>query len=86
MWTVELSKDAIKSFSRLDKKMQMRIKNVFGLLEISPFSAKLDIKKLQGIDSYYRVRVGKMRIIYQVIEKEVLIIIFKIGKRENIYS
>jgi mRNA interferase RelE/StbE len=86
MWTVELSKDAVKSFNKLDRKLQSRIKNIFGLLEISPFPAKLDIKKLQGIDNYYRIRVGKIRIIYQVVEKEILIIVFKIGKRENVYS
>ena len=43
------------------------------------------VKKLSGKESLFRVRVGDYRIIYQVRDRELVVLVLKIGHRREIY-
>ena len=43
------------------------------------------IKKLSSEEDMYRLRVGDYRIIYQIREKSLLVLIVRIGHRSDIY-
>lgn len=47
---------------------------------------QFDVKKLEGLDNTFRIRIGKLRIVYAVDWKNKDIVIAKIGMRENIYG
>jgi mRNA interferase RelE/StbE len=54
-------------------------------LEINPIPT--DAKRLQGYASpTFRIRIGKYRVLYEIRESEILIIIVKIDKRERVYN
>jgi len=56
------------------------------ILVKNPEVLKNNIKKLGGIkDDYYRLRVGNYRVIFKKEEKELIIIIIRIGHRKEIY-
>jgi mRNA interferase RelE/StbE len=42
-------------------------------------------KKLEGALGAYRVRVGDFRIIYQVRDGELVVLVLKIGNRRDVY-
>ena len=42
-------------------------------------------QKLKGEEDLYRIRVGDYRIIYRVEEEVVLVIVFRIGHRRDVY-
>jgi mRNA interferase RelE/StbE len=42
-------------------------------------------KKLVGEDNLYRIRTGDYRIIYQVRDKQLIILVIAIGNRRDIY-
>ena len=42
-------------------------------------------KKLQGTSDLYRIRVGDYRIVYQIHDKELLILIIRVGHRSEVY-
>ncbi len=44
------------------------------------------IKKLSNEEDMYRLRVGDYRIIYQIREKSLLVLIVRIGHRSDIYQ
>jgi len=46
----------------------------------------LDIKSLQGYDNLYRLRIGQVRLIYQIENDELIIFIIKVGNRGDIYK
>ena len=46
----------------------------------------LDIVKLIGFQNIYRLRINDYRIIYEVFENEIMIYIFNIGNRGDIYK
>lgn len=76
--------DKIEKFIKsLNPKLKKRLKERLIELKSSPFKGS-DIKKLEGFDDKtFRLRIGKIRIIYRVDKKEVTII--DIDYRGNIY-
>ncbi len=43
-------------------------------------------KKLKGFENSYRIRVGDYRVIYEVHDDVLLVLIMKVGPRRNIYD
>ena len=56
------------------------------ILEKDPLSAKLDIKPLKWTHQYYRIRSWKYRLLYTIVDQEVLIYFYKAGSRWDIYK
>jgi mRNA interferase RelE/StbE len=42
-------------------------------------------KKLKGIDNLYRIRSGNFRIVYQIQDKVLIVLIIRIGDRKEVY-
>jgi mRNA interferase RelE/StbE len=83
MYSIIFNPRAENQLKKLDKPIQERILNVLDRLKIRPFS--FDIKKLQGTN-YYRARVGEYRIILDIKQDKLIIIVIEIGHRKNIYK
>lgn len=66
MYQVTIRSKAEKRFARLPKNLQKKITKKLKQLEKDPFQAGLDIKKLAGTQKSYRLRVGELRVIYQL--------------------
>lgn len=66
MYQVTIRPKAEKHFAKLPKNLQERIAKKLKQLHQNPFQAGLDIKKLAGTEKSYRLRVGEIRIIYQM--------------------
>lgn len=72
-----------KFFRSLDKKTRERIKIKLKELKKDPFDAR-GVKKMKDWgDNIYRLRIGKIRLIYEVIENDIEIV--DINYRGNIY-
>ncbi len=57
---IEYSKNTAKYINAADKPTKRRLKEA---IEKIPFG---DIKKLQGIDNGYRLRVGDLRVLFSI--------------------
>lgn len=74
----------INDLKKIDKKWQGKILNVIkNKLVNNPYQGK---KLVGDLSSYYRYRVGNYRIIYEIIEQEVVVIIVKVKHRKDVYS
>ncbi|HEX4920793.1 MAG TPA: type II toxin-antitoxin system RelE/ParE family toxin [Candidatus Bathyarchaeia archaeon] len=60
---------------RVDAKIQ-------GLAEIP---RPPGVKKLEGVDDLYRIRCGDYRIVYQIEEARLVIVVVNVGNRRDIY-
>ena len=57
------------------------------MLRENPVPAELyDVKKLKGYRDTYRVRIGDVRIIYEISWDETTVNVLYIGPRESAYS
>lgn len=71
-----------KKIKKLDKKLQLRIGIGLLALESDPYSGK----KLEGkYKNYYSMHVWPYRIIYEIVQKKLVILIIDIGHRQEIY-
>lgn len=81
---IRFSKQALKTLGALDKITQLRIKQ-----GIDNLPQKIgDIKPLRGKKNYYRLRIGKYRVIYHYAAEGGYEILFvdQIGARGDIYK
>ena len=82
-YKVTISRTAEKQLKKLPVEVQRRIAAVIMSFEIEP--RPYGSKKLSNSDSAYRVRVGAYRIIYDVFDKEVVVVVLKIAHRKEAY-
>lgn len=82
MWEVLFSDTAKKQLEKLDRTIQERIINALERIRIRP---ETRITKLVN-ESAYKLRVGDYRIIIDLHQDKLLILIIKVGHRREIYK
>ena len=82
-YTVRISPPAKTQIKKLPEQIQKRIVAQIRDLEFIPRPST--VEKLWSNDNLYRVRIGDYRIIYQINDQELTIIIAKVAHRKNIY-
>lgn len=73
---------AKRQLEKLDKSVQRRILESLERIRIRPYDF---VKKLSGYP-YFRFRVGDYRLILDIKNKELIIIVIEIGHRKGIYK
>lgn len=83
-YTVEISRRAIRSIAALPRKEERRVRAAIELLADEPRPP--NCVALTGEQSVYRVRVGDYRILYEVIDARLLILVIRVGHRRDVYQ
>jgi len=81
-YRIEFTPKAQRDFNALDGSIRGRIARRIDSLAENPFPS---IKKIEGEDELYRLRVGDYRILYQVQGKVLLVLIVGMGHRRDVY-
>lgn len=76
---------AQKQFRKAPKDYQDKIIEVLNALEKEGLLARIHIKKLQGVQRHYRVRLGNYRILFEL-SVDQRIVVYSISQRENAYE
>ncbi|MCI4342995.1 MAG: type II toxin-antitoxin system RelE/ParE family toxin [Thermoplasmata archaeon] len=76
------SESAARQLQKLDRQVARRIFEKVGELCQEPFR---NVRRLAG-EPYYRLRVGDYRVILRIREKELQILVLKVGNRESVYG
>jgi mRNA interferase RelE/StbE len=82
-YRIEWKASALQELKRIDRQDVPRIVAAVGALADSPFPA--GVRKLQGAQHTYRIRVGDYRILYEVWRDSVLILIMRVRHRKDAY-
>jgi mRNA interferase RelE/StbE len=83
-YTVEISRPAEKFLRGLtDKKLYRRLRDALAALEGNP--RPVNSVKLQSTEELYRVRVGDYRIVYQIQDQQLVVLVVQMGHRREIY-
>ena len=81
-YSVEFKPSVVKALKRIPKENQIQIIRKIKSLADDPWPA--GCVKLADFP-YYRVRYGNYRIIYEIQDNKLLILILKIGHRKDVY-
>lgn len=82
-YRIEVKRSAAKALKKIPKPDRKRVSE-----KIDSLAEKLpnpDITKMKGNNPFHKVRVGNYRIIYEIQDDVLLVLIVKIGHRKDIY-
>ena len=82
-YQIELSPYAERQLRKLDADTQALVGAAIDLLTHDPRPS--GVKKLKGQENVYRIRIRDYRIVYEIQDDQLLVLIIKIGHRRDIY-
>lgn len=82
-YRIEWKSSAVKELKRLDSAVIPRI--VFSVQSLATNPRPSGVRKLQGSARSYRLRVGDYRVIYEIIDNVLLILIVRVRHRKDAY-
>jgi len=83
-YRVEISPAALRQLRKLDPPARRRIQAAVELLAAEPRPP--GAKKLVGGDDAWRVRTGDFRIVYEIHDGVLLVLVLAVGHRRDIYQ
>lgn len=82
-YRVEFSKRAEKQFLELPQQSQQRLRTQIDALAENPRPP--GVKKLEESKNQYRIRIGDYRVVYEIQDAILLVILLRIGHRREVY-
>ena len=82
-YSIAFAKAAKRQFDKLPGPAQRRLGDVIAALAVDPRPP--GVVKLTGEDRLYRMRGGDYRVIYQVQDERLLVLVVKVGHRREVY-
>ncbi len=82
-YRIELSKRAERVLENLPARVQSRL--IQGIDGLADDPRPRGVEKLRGEQNAYRIRVGDYRILYEVHDQVLLILILRAGHRREVY-
>ena len=82
-YTVHVKKSAVKELAQLPRREQRRIASAIDDLATAP--RPTGARKLVGTDDTYRLRVGDYRVLYELVDDRLVVLVIRIGHRKDIY-
>lgn len=82
-YKVEITPPAKKSLKNIDSQYVEKILKRIDLLQTDP--RHNGSEKLSGYENTYRTRVGKYRVVYEIYDKKVLVLVVNIDHRKDVY-
>ena len=83
VYTIEFAPVAAREFRHLTRPVQALLQPVIDALAADP--RPHNVVKLKDSDNLYRVRSGDYRIIYEIQDKALLVLIVRIANRREAY-
>lgn len=84
LYSIDFTTTALKQLSKLGKKFQAQIRKKIDSLAKEPRPS--GVVKLLEAENLYRIRSGDFRIIYQINDDELLVLVVRIGDRKEVYK
>ncbi|MEO6286761.1 MAG: type II toxin-antitoxin system RelE/ParE family toxin [Dyadobacter sp.] len=83
-YTIQYEKRALKELSKLPATVVKQILAKIDSLSVDPYQT--GIKKLKGFDKVFRAKSGNYRILYEIEDDKLLVLVVAIGDRKSIYE
>jgi len=82
-YSVEIAPAAKRQIKKLSKDIQQLV--IERLEQLAEIPRPPGVLKMEGEESLYRIRVGDYRIIYEIQDRVLLIVVVKVGHRSSVY-
>lgn len=82
-YSIELTSAALRALRKLPGDVRQRVADMIDALADDPRPA--GVRKLSGSDDVYRIRTGDYRILYQIADKALVVLVVHVGHRRDVY-
>lgn len=83
VYTVRITPEAEHDLEKVQKHGKARTAEKIKSLALDP--RPHGVKKIQGMKNLYRIRVGDYRVVYQIRDKVLLVLVVRIARRKDVY-
>ena len=83
-YNIVYTKQAVKAFKGMPKQTSKAIRKKLEQIAEDPFAPQHNVTKLQGRDGY-RLRQGDWRVIYEIQQEKIVVLVLEIGLRKEVY-
>jgi len=83
-YRIEVKPQAEKALAKIPNPYRRRIANAIDGLASSPRPS--GCVKLVGAQGAYRIRIGDYRIVYEIVDKVLIVYIVRIAHRKDVYN
>lgn len=84
MYEIVFSKEAARALRKMPRNLAQLIREKLNQIAANPYAPHNNVTKLQNRPGY-RLRIGDWRVIYDIEDKRLVILVLKIGPRGEIY-
>jgi mRNA interferase RelE/StbE len=84
VYKIIFKKEAAKSLEKLPRNVARLIREKLAAITANPYADHPNAKKLQGREGY-RLRVGDWRVIYEIQNEQLVILVLKVAPRGEVY-
>jgi mRNA interferase RelE/StbE len=84
VYKIVFKKEAAKSLSKLPRNVAKTIRQKLEAIAANPYAENPNAKKLQGREGY-RLRVGDWRVLYEIQNDQLVILVLKVAPRGEVY-
>jgi len=85
VYKIIFKKKAVKSLNKLPRNTAKTIREKLDEIAADPYTEHPNAKKLQGREGY-RLRVGDWRVIYEIQNDQLVILVLKVAPRGEVYK
>ena len=84
-YTFRWREKAVRQLRAIPQPTALTILRALATLGDDPRAPDINVRKLIGYDDRYRLRVGDYRVIYDIIDGQLVILVVGVGHRREIY-
>jgi len=83
-YKIEFAPHAYRQFKKLERDTQLLI--LARIEDLSTNPRPSGVKKLASVHNLYRIRVGDYRVVYEIRDRALIIVVVKVVHRLDVYS
>jgi mRNA interferase RelE/StbE len=83
VYQVRIKASALRFLKKLETRPRARL--LVAISGLSDEPRPPGCRKITGVAGLWRIRIGKYRIIYQVWDKELVVLVVRVGHRSDVY-
>ena len=84
MYRIVFTKQADKALRKMPRNIALQIRKRLDRIASDPYAKHPNVTRLQNRPGY-RLRVGDWRVIYEILEDELVILVLRIASRGEVY-
>lgn len=82
-YEIHFAPSAAKQFRKLRRDIRPRVEAKIDSLAANP--RPRGVEKLAGAENLYRVRAGDFRVVYEIHDKRLIVLVVRVGDRRDVY-